>query len=126
MSARSRSPTGLEQSMLSRSVRASSASSTGVLPRLTTCFGPRTAAGRVHLDHLAHDEPVEEHADGREMLLGSGRAVALAEQLDVAGDVMGAERLQGERASIAPGAERAHGERVSGARIAVADLRGEE
>src|SRR2546421_13085239 len=43
ISARSRSPTTVEVSMLSSKARASSGVSTGVLPRLTTCVGPRTA-----------------------------------------------------------------------------------
>jgi hypothetical protein len=43
ISARSRRPTTVEISMLSRSCRVCSAVSTGVLPRLTTCVGPRTA-----------------------------------------------------------------------------------
>ena len=42
MRARSRRPTMLEVSMLSRSSRAWSVISTGVLPRFTTCLGPRT------------------------------------------------------------------------------------
>src|SRR5215203_5492188 len=43
MSARSRRPTGVLTSMLSSRCRASSGASTGVLPRFTTCLGPRTA-----------------------------------------------------------------------------------
>ncbi len=43
ISARSRSPTSELVSMAARSARASSRSSTGVLPFLTTCLGPRTA-----------------------------------------------------------------------------------
>jgi hypothetical protein len=43
ISARSRSPTTVETSMLSSRARASAGVSTGVLPRLTTCVGPRTA-----------------------------------------------------------------------------------
>src|SRR5260370_72094 len=42
MSARSRSPINVVVSIESSSFRASSADSTGVLPRLTTYFGPRT------------------------------------------------------------------------------------
>ncbi len=40
--ARSRRPTGVRVSMVSSSVRVSSAVSTGVLPFLTLCLGPRT------------------------------------------------------------------------------------
>src|SRR5260370_20398556 len=42
MSARSRSPINVVMSIESSSLRASSAESTGVLPRLTTYLGPRT------------------------------------------------------------------------------------
>jgi hypothetical protein len=42
ISARSRSPTRVEVSMLSIRTRAWSVVSTGVLPRLMTCLGPRT------------------------------------------------------------------------------------
>src|SRR3954465_15334322 len=42
ISARSRKPTRVVVSILSSNARASSAVSTGVLPRRTTCFGPRT------------------------------------------------------------------------------------
>ena len=44
ISARSRRPLRVPTSMLSSSLRASAASSTGVLPLLTTCLGPRTGA----------------------------------------------------------------------------------
>ena len=44
MMARSRIPRMFVTSMLSRSIRASSADRLGVLPRRTTYFGPRTAA----------------------------------------------------------------------------------
>src|SRR5512143_2185453 len=43
MSARSRRPMRVSVGMLSSNWRACSAVSTGVLPRRTTCFGPRTA-----------------------------------------------------------------------------------
>lgn len=44
ISARSRSPIGVDASMLSNNWRASVASSTGVLPVLTVWLGPRTEA----------------------------------------------------------------------------------
>jgi hypothetical protein len=54
ISARSRKPTRVEVSMLSKSFRACSASNTVVLPVLTTCFGPRTAwAGCLHFPYNA-------------------------------------------------------------------------
>ena len=43
-SARSRNPTNVPASIRSRSARVSAGVSTGVAPRVTTCFGPRTAA----------------------------------------------------------------------------------
>ena len=45
--ARSRRPAWVLGSMLSRSCRASSGASTGVLPRETTCFGPHTEAAGI-------------------------------------------------------------------------------
>ena len=68
--------------MLSSSSRACAAVSTGVLPRLTTCFGPRTECAGLMRDDLADDEPVEQHADRGEVLLDGRlfemrRAIAL-------------------------------------------------
>src|ERR1700675_4308419 len=75
ISARSRRPTTVDTSMLSSSWRACAADSTGVLPRLTECFGHR--GGGIDRENLADDEPVEQHPDRGEMLL-DGRLFELA------------------------------------------------
>ena len=80
--------------MLSSSFFASSPSSTEVLPFLTTCFGPRTAAAGLGRENLADDQPVEQHADRRQVLLDGRRAVAASEHLDIGGDVMRAHRRE--------------------------------
>jgi len=65
-------PPTVPVSMLSRSWRASSAPSTGVLPVRTTYLGPRRRR-RIYSDTGNH-QPVEHHADGREPLLTVGGA----------------------------------------------------
>jgi hypothetical protein len=63
----------------------SKSQSTGVLPFLAMCLGPRTEA--VGFDHLAYHEPIEQVPDGSEPLL-HGRSRTLAgELLDVGGDM---------------------------------------
>src|SRR5215212_4781658 len=69
ISARSRSPSTVDVSMLSSRRRACSASSTVVLPVFTTCFGPRTACAGLVATILSRHQPVEQHADGGEVLL---------------------------------------------------------
>ena len=60
--------------MLSRSWRASSAVSTGVLPFLTTCLAARTAAAGLASIDLADDQPVEQHAEAARCCLTVGVA----------------------------------------------------
>src|SRR5690348_5267045 len=55
--------------MLSSSRLACSSLKTGVFPRLTTCFGAAHRMRLVDGEDLADDEPVEQHADCREVLL---------------------------------------------------------
>jgi hypothetical protein len=96
--------------MLSRRTRAWSVVSTGVLPRLTTCFGPRTAWAGLTGEHAARDEPIEAHADGSEVLLHRRLGHPGAERLAIGDDV---ERLDvGELADLValdPGEELRHG-----------------
>src|SRR2546421_3915341 len=124
--ARSRRPTGVAQSMLSSRVRASSASSTGVFRRLTTCLGPRTAAAGV----ISTTRPTTSQSNSMriagQVLFRGGRAGAPAQGFHVGGDAMRAQRLQGEPARLGPRAKRADGDGIGPAGIAVADVRGEE
>jgi hypothetical protein len=43
--------------------------------------------GRIGGDHLARDQPVEQHADGGEVLLDRRLLKILADRLDMGGDV---------------------------------------
>jgi hypothetical protein len=49
--------------------RVSSAVKTGVLPGFTEYLGPRTALAGFCGDYLPDHQPVEQHADGSQMLL---------------------------------------------------------
>ena len=85
--------------MLSIRSRASLAVSTGVLPRLTTCLGPRTEAAGLKVDDAAAGQPVEQHADGGEVLLDGRGGFGAGELLDVGGDVYRLDAGQGEAVS---------------------------
>ena len=90
--------------MLSSSSRACSAVSTGVLPRLHDVLRAAHRVGRVGGDDLAGDQPVEQHADGGEVLLDRRLLEILAERLDIGGDV---QRLDvGELADACAGRTR--------------------
>ena len=114
--------------MLSSSFFASSPSSTGGLAFLDDVLRPAHRGGRIGAgENLADDQPVEQHADRREVLLDGRRAVAAAENLDVGGDVMRAHRRERRDVlGVEPGEERAHGDGVGGAGVRVADVGGEE
>ena len=126
ISARSRRSRTVSVGMLSISLRHSLASSTGVLPVFTTCFGPRTAAAGLHRHHLAGDQPVEQHPHGGELLLHARRPVVLLQLLDPGRHVERPDRRQREAAIFAPGEEPGARARVSAARVRVADVGGEE
>ena len=83
--------------------------------------------GRIGGDDLAGDQPVEQHADGGEVLLDRRLFEILAERLDIGGDV---QRLDiGDLADLVPVApgEEPHGGVVIGLpRVLVADGGGEE
>ena len=126
ISARSRRSRTVSVGMASSSLRHSLPSSTGVLPVFTTCFGPRTADGRVCRHHLAGDQPVEQHPHGGELLLHARRRMGLLECLDISGDIERPDRGQRQAAIVAPGEELAAGPRIGPARVRVADVGGEE
>ena len=113
--------------MLSSSSRACSAVSTVVLPRLDDVLRAAHRVGRIGGDDLAGDQPVEQHADGGEVLLDRRLLEILAERLDIGGDV---QRLDvGELADlvlVAPGEEPHDGPVIGHARVLVADGGGEE
>jgi hypothetical protein len=105
--------------------RTSCADSTGVLPTLTECLGPRTDAARIDRQHLADHEPVEKCAQcGQSLLHGLRRQAQL---VDVGGDVHGLDRTHVEDAvSTAPTREVRSGLGVRLAGVRVSDVRGEE
>jgi hypothetical protein len=74
-------------SIESSSVRISSAASTDVLPFLTLLLGPAHRVCGIGRHDLAGDEPMEEHADGGQVLLDARLGQHGAELLDLAGDV---------------------------------------
>ena len=82
---------------------------------------------RVGGDDLAGDQPVEQHADGGQVLLDRRLLEILAERLDIGRDV---QRLDvGELAELvvlAPGEEPADGMQVGRPGVLVADGGGEE
>ena len=88
----------------------------------------RTAdgGGRVHLQDLADDQVVEEHADGGEVLLHARSVERLPELLDVGGDEHRLQLLQGKPVDVAPVEEPPGRPGVRLAGVAVPDVRGEE
>jgi hypothetical protein len=76
----------------------------------------------VGCDNLAGDQPVEQHADGSQVLLHRGLLKVLAERLDIGGDV---QRLDvGELAELmmlAPGEEPADRMQIGCSGVLVAD-----
>jgi hypothetical protein len=78
------------------------------------------------LDDLADDQPVEQRADGGEVLLDGGRGQrfvrALQQQLDVAGDMDGLDVFERQAAGVAPVEELADGLGVGCAGVLVADV----
>ena len=90
----------VDASMLSRSLRAWSAVSTGVLPRLTACFGPRTECAGIDREHLADDQPVEQHADRGQVLLDGRLLKILAERADIGGHMHRLDRRPARRGLV--------------------------
>ena len=89
---------------------------------LDDVLGAAYRGGRIDGDDMAGDQPVEQHADGGQVLLDGRLLGILAWGLDVGGDV---QRLDvGELAElvpVAPGEELADGMRVGLPGVAVAD-----
>ena len=83
---------------------------------------------RIGGDHLAGDEPVEQHADRGEVLLDGRFLEVLAEAADVSRDVhrFDVDELLDILAPIAPGEEAPAGMQVRVARVLVVDRDGEE
>ena len=89
-------------------------------------FGAAHRAGRVERDHLADHQPVEQHADGRQVLLDGRRRVGLRQLLDVGGHHHRLDLLQRQTHVFAPVSEPVGGHQVGHAGVRVADVGGEE
>ena len=89
-------------------------------------FGAAHRAGRVERDHLADHQPVEQHADGRQVLFDGRRRIGLRQLLDVGGHHHRLDLLQRQTPGFTPVSEPVGGHQVSHAGIRVADVGGEE
>lgn len=96
------------------------------MPFLTMWLGPHRRR-RILANDLTDDQPVEQPADRRKVLLDRRRAVDVRQHLDIGRDMMRADFAElGEILHLEPGEELAHGDAIGGARVRVADVRGEE
>ena len=78
--------------MLSSKARASVCGQHRRLARLEGVFGAAHGVGRVELEDLTGDQPVEQNAQRRQVLLDGGRGQLALEVLNESGDV---DRLHG-------------------------------
>ena len=85
---------------------------------------PPDGRRRVHRDNLADDEPVAEHADGRQVLLDRGRRPGVGP--DVGRHVQRRDRRERQAPGLAPRQKLPHGPSVRRPRAPVRDPRGEE
>jgi len=83
---------------------------------------PANGVRGVHGHDLAGDEPIEEHANGGEVLLDRGLGTLGAELLDVRGDMNGLDSLKRQLSFFAPGGKLRDRDEVRAARVAVADV----
>jgi hypothetical protein len=90
-------------------------------------LGPAHHGGRVGSDHLADHQPVEQHADGRQVLLDRGCGVGFAQVLDVGCHMYRLDLLELVKASAFDPAEKIRDRSSVGLPgVAVADVGGEE
>ena len=83
--------------------------------------------GRIGRDDLARDQPVEQHADGGEVLLDRRLLKILAHSLDIGGDMQWLDIGNlADLVMVAPGEEPSCGPVIGHAGIFVADGGGEE
>ena len=96
------------------------------LAALDHVLGPAHRTCRVGLQNPAGGQVVEQLPDGGQVLLDRGLRRLGAELLDVGGDAERLDLVQLELALVAPVEELFHRARVGHARVAVADVGGEE
>src|SRR5260221_8935250 len=113
--------------MLWGSRRAWSSARTGGLAAFDGMFRAADRVRRVAGEDLADDQPVEEHAEGGEVLLHGRLGELVLQDLDIGRDVqrLDADEL-GEAVRVAPREEVADGPVIGGARVLVAEGGGEE
>ncbi len=89
---------------------------------------PRSSHGRrrIHCDHLADDEPIEEHPNGGEMLFNSRGRVRLLASLYIYGHGNRLQIGKAEPTAFAPREELPHSPRVREARVPVPNICREE
>ena len=96
------------------------------LAGLDDVLGSAHGARGVEVQHLADDEPVEEHAKGREVLFDTRGGQGAGELLDVGRDHHGLHLIEYQTALFAPGGEAPDGGEVGEPGIGVSDMGGEE
>ena len=127
ISARSRKPTIVDTSIAVEQRTRLVAEEHRRLAFLDDMCGPAHRRCRVLADDLPDNEPVEQPADRREVLLDRRRAVTFREQLDIGRDVVRADRAElGYAVHLQPVKESTHRDAIGGARVRVPDVRGEE
>ena len=89
-------------------------------------FGAAHRTGRVEGHDLADNQPIEQHADGRQVLLDGRRRVGLRQLLDVGGHQHRLNPVQRQAPDLAPVGEPVDGRQVGHARVRVTDVGGEE
>jgi hypothetical protein len=62
---------------------------------------PAHGGGRIHRNHLAGDEPIEQHAHRGELLLHTRRPVFLLKLVDPCGDIEGTDGGEREATLLA-------------------------
>ena len=96
------------------------------LAGLDDVLGSAHRARGVEGEDLADDEPVEEHAQRRQVLLDARGGERSGELLDVGGDHHGLDLVEGEAPLLAPGGEAPRGGEVGKPGVGVSDMGGEE
>ena len=83
-------------------------------------------AGRIEGHHLADYEPVEQHPDGRQVLLDGRRCVDRRQLLDVRGNQHRLDLLEHQALDLAPIGKPVGGRQVRHARVRVSDVGSEK
>jgi hypothetical protein len=96
------------------------------LAGLDDVLRPAHRRGRIVRHDLADDQPVEQHADRRELLLDRRRRDLDLQLLYISGDVVRPDRRRRQTAVFAPGEKPVARSGIGAARVRVADVGGEE